>query len=123
MVILKLKSINDVDIKNVLLSNKISSVEGSYKYFIGYLMLPKTSAYVKVMMVELNACIFWLMMMTYWKNMILFGIKSELILDKNLIGNLSKITNIEEQKQNLTVIKQQIFTRKKCLRQVLIILV
>ena len=23
------------------------AIEGSYKYFIGYLMLPKTSAYVK----------------------------------------------------------------------------
>ena len=48
----------DVDIKNVLVSNKISFGEKNYKYFIGYLyndnkvqtlhiMLPKTSAYVK----------------------------------------------------------------------------
>ena len=48
----------DVDIDNILVSNKISSGEGNNKYFIGYLrddlkvkplhiMLPKTSAYVK----------------------------------------------------------------------------
>ena len=48
----------DVDIKKVLVSNKISFGEKNYKYFIGYLydnhkvkslhiMLPKTSAYVK----------------------------------------------------------------------------
>ena len=47
-----------VDIKNALVSNKISSNEKNYKYFIGYLnndhkvkslhiILPKTSAYVK----------------------------------------------------------------------------
>ena len=47
--------IEDLDIKNVLVSNKISFVEKYYKYFIGYLdddykikllhiMLPKTSA-------------------------------------------------------------------------------
>ena len=47
-----------VDIKKVLVSNKISFGEKSYEYFIGYLyhgkkvkplniMLPKTSAYVK----------------------------------------------------------------------------
>ena len=30
------------------------------------------------------------MMMTYWKNILLFGIKSALILKTNLIANLSK---------------------------------
>ena len=50
--------LEDVDIKNVLESIKISSGETNYKYVIGYLrndyrvkplhiMLPKTSAYVK----------------------------------------------------------------------------
>ena len=50
--------LKDVDIEKVLVSNKISSGEKNYKYFIGYLyndleakllhiMLPKTSAYVK----------------------------------------------------------------------------
>ena len=48
----------DVDIDNVLVSNKISSGEKNYKYFIGYLyddfkvkplhiMVPKTSANVR----------------------------------------------------------------------------
>ena len=48
----------DVDIDNILVSNKISSGEKNYKYFIGYLyddykmnslhiMFPKTSTYVK----------------------------------------------------------------------------
>ena len=67
--ILKLKKINfttievlffkkDVDIEKVVVSNKKSSGEKNYKYFIGYLhndykvkplhiMLPKTNAYVK----------------------------------------------------------------------------
>ena len=51
-------SLKDVDIKKVLVSNKISFGEKNYKYFIGYLyndhkvkpfhvMLPKTSAHVK----------------------------------------------------------------------------
>ena len=50
--------LEDVDIENVLVSNKISSGEKNYKYFIGYfyndykvkllhIMLPKASAYVK----------------------------------------------------------------------------
>ena len=50
--------LEDVDIDNTLVSNKISSGEKNYKYFIGYLyddyktkplhiMLPKTSAYIK----------------------------------------------------------------------------
>ena len=69
MVILWLKHINFttikyiflevVDIDEIVVSNNISSVAKSYKYFIGYLfgdykvellhiMLPKTSAYVKM---------------------------------------------------------------------------
>ena len=50
--------IKDVDIEEVLVSNKISFGKKNYKYFIGYLyndqkvapvyiMLPETSAYVK----------------------------------------------------------------------------
>ena len=50
--------LNDLDIDKVLVSNKISFGEKSYKYFIGYfyndhkvkplyIMLPKTSAYFK----------------------------------------------------------------------------
>ena len=50
--------LRDVNIDKVLVSNKVSSGEKNYKYFIGYLyhndkvkplhiMLPKTSAYAK----------------------------------------------------------------------------
>ena len=50
--------LKDLDIENVLVSNKISFDKKNYKYFTGYLhndytvkplniMLPKTSAYVK----------------------------------------------------------------------------
>ena len=50
--------LEEVDIEKVLVSNKISSNEKNYKYFIGYLyndykvkplhiMLPKMSTYVK----------------------------------------------------------------------------
>ena len=45
------------------------------------------------MMVRLYKCIFWLKIVTYWKNIILFEIKSALILIKNLIANLSTIKN------------------------------
>ena len=49
----------DADIEKVLVSNNISFGEKNYKYFIGYLyndnkvrllhiMLPKTSAYLKI---------------------------------------------------------------------------
>ena len=50
--------LKDVDFDNILISNKISSGEKKYKYFIGYMdhdnktkllyiMLPKTRTYVK----------------------------------------------------------------------------
>ena len=64
----------DVDIKKALVSNKISSCEKNYKYFIGYLyndhkvkashiMLPET--YVKGLMGKLNGCTFLFKMMAY----------------------------------------------------------
>ena len=66
---IRLLFIKDVDIEEVLVSNQISFGKKNYKYFIGYLyndhkvkslhiMLPKTSAYVKVIMDKLNGCIF-----------------------------------------------------------------
>ena len=42
-------------------------------------------------MVKLNSCIFLLKIITYWKNLILFGIKSALIFKKKLVANLSAI--------------------------------
>ena len=43
-------------------------------------MLPKTDAYVKSYDGQTKWLDFWLKMMTYWKNIILFGIKSDIRL-------------------------------------------
>ena len=52
-----------------------------------HIMLPKTRAYVKSYDEKLNECIFWLKMISYWKNVIVFWINSELILKNNFIAN------------------------------------
>ena len=52
-------------------------------------------------------------MTTYKKNMILFGIKSLLISNKNLITSLSITKNFEKQKYKLMAMKLQIFMIKK----------
>ena len=49
----------------------------------------------KVMMNKLNGCIFWLKTIFYRKNIILFGIKSPLILKKNFIASMSKIKKLK----------------------------
>ena len=51
------------------------------------------------MLGKLNVWIFCLNMMTYWTNIILFGIKSVLISKKKLIANLSAIKNIFKPKK------------------------
>ena len=92
--------LEDVDIKKLLVSNKISSGKKNYKFFIGYLhdddkvkslhiMLPKTSAYLK----SYDGQTKW-KIITYWKNIILFGITSALIFKKNLTATLSTKKNI-----------------------------
>ena len=64
----------DWDIDNILVFNKISSGEKNHKFFIGYLhddfeinslniMLAKTSAYIKNMIVKINGCFFFF----YWR--------------------------------------------------------
>ena len=45
-------------------------------------MLPKTSAYVKVILGKLKGYVFGFKMMVYEKNIIAFAIKSALILKK-----------------------------------------
>ena len=61
----------DLDIDDILVFNKISSGEKNHKFFIGYLyddfkinslhiMLRKTSAYTKNMIVKINGCFFFL---------------------------------------------------------------
>ena len=56
-----------------------------------YILLPKTSAYVNVMMMKLNVRISGLTMMTYKKNIFIFGIKPAIVCKKSLIGNPSAI--------------------------------
>ena len=56
-------------------------------------MLPKRSAYVKHFD-EQTKCIYFLIKDDDLLNIILFGIKSLLILEKNLIANLPIIKNI-----------------------------
>ena len=47
------------------------------------------SAYAKGYDGQINGCMFCLKLKTHWKLIILFGIKSALILKKNFIANLS----------------------------------
>ena len=79
-----------VDIEKVLVSKKISFGEKNSKYFIGYLykdhkvkslyiMLPKTSAYVKSYDGQTKWMYFLIEDDELLKNIILFGIKSALI--------------------------------------------
>ena len=49
---------------------------------------------------KLNGCILRLKMMSYWKNIILLGIKSVLISIKNVIANQSTIKSFHKQKKN-----------------------
>ena len=115
--------LEDVDIDNILVSNKISSGEKRNKYFIGYLhddykinllniVLLKTRVYVKKIMIDkLNGCIFWLKMMTYVQMMTIW---LGLILKKSLIMNLFTTEKFGKLQLNFTVIKLQIFTIKRC---------
>ena len=50
------------------------------------------------MMGKLGGCIYWLKMMTYWSNIILFGIKSTIILRKNLVANVNAIKSFWKSK-------------------------
>ena len=95
--IFKLKNINftavkvltfseDGAIENVIVFNKISFDEENYKCFVGYLYDGYKIKPLHVML-QKRASI----MMTYWKNIILSGIKSAKTLKKNLITNLSTI--------------------------------
>ena len=92
----------EVDIEKVLVSSKISFGEKNCKYFIGYLydgnkvnplnvMLPKTSAYVRSYDGQIKLMYFLIEDDDLLKNMILFGIQSVLISEKNLIASLSII--------------------------------
>ena len=56
-------------------------------------MLSKTKAYEKVNMVKLNGCLFLLKMMNSKKTIMVFWMKSAIVLGKNLIVDLSTIKN------------------------------
>ena len=86
-------------------------------------MLPKKRSYVKVVMIKLNEYIFWLTMITYYKYILLFGIKLALILKKNFIPNLSTIKSLWKPKLKTYGDKVTDFFIKKFLRWALIILV
>ena len=60
-------------------------------------MLPKTSIYVKRYDGQTKWCIFWLIMMTYYKNIILLEIKSVLILKKNCLTVISLASALKKE--------------------------
>ena len=75
---------------------------------------------LKVLMVKLNKGAYWLKMVNYQQNIIIFGMAFALVLNKYFIGNLSIIKNYWKRKW-LNTIKQ--FKRKKILKVALILLV
>ena len=126
----------DVDIEKILVFNKISLGEKTYKYFISYLysgikvkplkiMLHKASAYAKSYDGVLNGCIFWLKMMddlleiynTIWDK-VSADIKKEFHSEP-----VYKKNHLKKKKKNLIAMKSQILTIKKLLSCTLIILV
>ena len=76
------------------------------------IMLPKTSAYVKSYDGQTKWIYFWLRMMTYQKNIILFGIKSVPISKKNLISALTLVKQVH-QKSELVYNKIYLKTKVK----------
>ena len=125
--------ITDGDIEKALVSKRIFSSEKIYKYFIDYsfddykvkplhIMLPKTSPYAKLYHGQTK----WIYILiedddllekyhTVWD-------KVSADIKKSFIANLSIMKNSLKPKFNLIVMKLQIFTIKKFLRWVLIIL-
>ena len=125
--------ITDGDIEKALVSKRIFSSEKIYKYFIDYsfddykvkplhIMLPKTSPYAKLYHGQTK----WIYILigdddllekyhTVWD-------KVSADIKKSFIANLSIMKNSLKPKLNLMVMKLQIFTIKKFLRWVLIIL-
>ena len=89
-----------MDIEKAVVSNKIFSGEKNYKCFIGYLhndhkikllyiMLPKTSAYVKSYDGQTKWMYFLIEDDDLLKELILYEIKSVLMSKKNLTVSLS----------------------------------
>ena len=66
-------------------------MDNDHKFKALYIMLPKTSAYVKRYDVETK----WMYFLIEDDNLRLFGLKSVLILKKKLIASLSIINPLE----------------------------
>ena len=97
--------LEDVDIKRVLLSNKISSGEKNYEYFIDYLhddfkvkplyiMLPETSSYVKSYHGQTKLMYFLVEDDDLLEKHNIIGIKSVLVLKKTSVASPSTIKYI-----------------------------
>ena len=98
--------LDDVDFENVLVTTKISSGEKSYKYFIGYLyddndikplliIILKTCTYVE----SYDGQTKWMYFLIEDNDVLekrYFGIKSVLILKKNLILSLFIMKNVRK---------------------------
>ena len=95
--------LRDVNIENVLVSNKISFSEKNYKYFISYLyddykfkplhiMLPKTKAYVKSYDGQTEWMIFLIKTEDLLNKYNIIWDKVISDIKKNLIANLFAIT-------------------------------
>ena len=97
----------------------VSSSEKNDKYFIGYedddykfkplnIMLPKSSAHVKSYDSKTK-----LKMLNYRKNILIFGLKLVIVLKKNLTVNPSTLKKFWKPKQDLTVMRLQVFVVEK----------
>ena len=97
-----------VDIRSILICSIITSDEKNYKYFIGYednnykvkplcIRLQRTSANVKDYDGETKLMSFLLKMMICWKHIMILGIKSVPVIEKNLIVNPSTIKFLKKQ--------------------------
>ena len=125
--------ITDGDIEKALVSKRIFSSEKIYKYFTDYsfddykvkplhIMLPKTSPYAKLYHGQTK----WIYILIEDDGLLekyhTVSDKVSADIKKSFIANLSIMKNSLKPKLNLMVMKLQIFTIKKFLRWVLIIL-
>ena len=103
--IVKNKSIflEDVEVDKIFISNKVSTREGNCKYFTNYkesykitpmcIILPKIRGRTRKF--DKTVCIsFSQKILKSYRNTIKCGIKSAIVLKKNLIGNLLKAKKI-----------------------------
>ena len=93
-----------------------------YKLKPLHIILPKAGAYVKGFDRQTKLMYFLIEDDEFLDNLIIFVIRSVLISKKNLIASLSIISIFSKPKKNLIVMKLPIFTIKKFLRWIPIIL-